>query len=240
MMPQRTNNWVTMMHRIPGLLLGVMLFASSANAETVTEYQFDVIIFENLHSKQRYMSDLSAHEFIRASQQQDNVATALEKNYQFDNAVLNYQDMTQGELDSIYDKLSKNKRYNILSRKIWRQSALSDGATVQMDIDKNTITGSMQAVPLLDNKADSYLGGTINFTFSRYIHLNTNLILNHSISDKADTTLYPDPDYASRSVIRLQRKMRSNEVQYIDHPLLGILVNIKRYKKSESASNQPG
>ena len=245
-------------HSLLFLALSTSLFAVNASAETVTEYQFDIIVFENLNSKQHYLTDLSAHEFIHSSQLKNTTQNDNDNIYPFNDAALNYEHVENGELDAIFDKLDNSSRYNILMRKTWKQSAPENGATVQLDVTlpdtaltdiqtasiPNTNTPDANITAIENPATDSSpLGGTINFTFRRYIHLSTDLTLYH----EHDNTGYASPDNSAElpnselpmSMIRLQRKMRSNEVQYVDHPLLGIVVNIKRYKleTSNAASN---
>ena len=249
-------------HSLLLLALSTLLLAVNVSAETVTEYQFDIIVFENLNSKQQYLADLSAHEFIHSSQLKN--TTQNDNNiYPFNDAALNYEHVENGELDAIFDKLDSSSRYNILMRKTWKQSAPENGATVQLDValpdtaSADTLTASSPNtktpdanIPATELTATEHpatdsspLGGTINFTFRRYIHLSTDLTLYHEYDDAGNASLDNNAELPNSelpmSVIRLQRKMRSNEVQYVDHPLLGIVVNIKRYKPetSNAASN---
>jgi len=77
------------------------------------------------------------------------------------------------------------------------------------------------------------LSGLIRMSRGRYLHLDTDLVLN----DSATSQPYR---------IKLHRRMRSEELHYVDHPRLGILVQAKRYRAAapadtggSSASGEP-
>ncbi|MDH5425972.1 MAG: peptidoglycan binding protein CsiV [Gammaproteobacteria bacterium] len=77
------------------------------------------------------------------------------------------------------------------------------------------------------NYEKTILEGLIKVELSRYLHINFDLkyqrdlspsqgIMNTSVAD-----IYKDIKYYP---VQLQRRMRSKEVHYIDHPLIGVLV----------------
>lgn len=59
------------------------------------------------------------------------------------------------------------------------------------------------------------LNGHIGITLGRYLHANTKL------------WLQPDPATNAYAELNESRRMRSNELHYIDHPLIGVLINIE-------------
>ncbi len=227
-MPKLTTRFIALI-----LLLG----GQPGLAGTVNDYQFDVIVFENLRAKQQYLADLEAHEFLReqnAGKEQlpDNGAA-----FQLDNAVLNYQPLDSGELDTAWKRLNKSSQYRVLARKTWRQSGLSDGASVIIPLDDETGADPLQSAiqPATgETHTHPYLTGWLSLTFSRYIHLNTDITLRHSAWQSDAIAPYNEMERVSK--VRLERKMRSNEVQYIDHPLLGLLVSIKRLPQKQASS----
>ena len=52
------------------------------------------------------------------------------------------------------------------------------------------------------------------------------------LSEEALQAFLEQPDYAFRHAVLVQqkRRMRSGELHYIDHPLLGILVKVSRHE----------
>jgi hypothetical protein len=69
--------------------------------------------------------------------------------------------------------------------------------------DPAAVTGA--GLPLLD--------GTVSLTRSRFLHLAVDLI-------------YVDPDTGVPMQLKESRRMRSNELHYLDHPRFGVLVQV--------------
>lgn len=67
-----------------------------------------------------------------------------------------------------------------------------------------------------------HLKGTVSFSLSRYLHINTDLTMQHSQLNTETGELEP----LRAAHIQLNRRMRSNELHYVDHPMLGIIVKI--------------
>ena len=61
------------------------------------------------------------------------------------------------------------------------------------------------------------LSGLIRMSRGRYLHLDTDLILRDAVSSQPYR-------------IKLHRRMRSDELHYVDHPRLGILIRAKRFQ----------
>lgn len=67
------------------------------------------------------------------------------------------------------------------------------------------------------------LNGLVRVTRGRFLHLETDLVLN----DANSSTPYR---------IQLRRRMRSGELHYVDHPKLGILIQAERHQPVSGAS----
>ena len=70
---------------------------------------------------------------------------------------------------------------------------------------------------------DGRLSGLIRLTRGRYLHLDTDLLL-------------LDARTSQPHRIKLHRRMRSNELHYVDHPKLGILIRAKRTRPAAPSS----
>lgn len=76
------------------------------------------------------------------------------------------------------------------------------------------------------------LTGLLRVTRGRYLHLDTDFALQ-------------DRDSAQLYRIQLNRRMRSGELHYVDHPLLGILIRAERHEATaapddvDAASGEP-
>jgi len=71
------------------------------------------------------------------------------------------------------------------------------------------------------------LSGLIRLSRGRFLHLDTDLVLR-------------DANTARPYRIKLHRRMRSNELHYVDHPKLGILIRAKRSRAAAPPSGPDG
>lgn len=223
-MPDSARSAVT---RIVSLVVfSIIITHQSTYASDVDEYKFDIILFENITSKQQYLADQSAQEFLMLNRPGATTTTESENVFKLDDTLAGFQIDEPGELDAATKRLTSSKLYNVLFRKTWTQAALADGASIQIQLPENDDALATPKDAHTDNS--DYLTGTLNLIFSRYIHLKTDIYLHHDTdtTENADTSSV----YQHNSHVQLERKMRSNETHYIDHPLLGILVNIQRIK----------
>jgi hypothetical protein len=137
--------------------------------------------------------------------------------------------------------LQQSGRYEVIQQIAWRQPGLDETAAKPIRIhggpEYRTATGAPAALgqdyesPTLygDIRAPvtlEQLDGTVKVVLSQYLHVYTDLMLRKPV-----TTQALGEDQRLRSVnalyqFRIQdhRRMRSKELHYIDHPLLGILV----------------
>jgi hypothetical protein len=71
------------------------------------------------------------------------------------------------------------------------------------------------------------LSGLIRMSQGRYLHLDTDLILRDAVSSQPYR-------------IKLHRRMRSDELHYVDHPRLGILIRAARYRAAAPIDDGAG
>ncbi|PWG63215.1 CsiV family protein [Spiribacter halobius] len=76
---------------------------------------------------------------------------------------------------------------------------------------------------------DTPLYGTLRLYRERYLHFETDLRYRlpgePPASVRLDEALAPDPDYdPALQVMTVSRRMRSEELHYLDHPVLGVIV----------------
>jgi hypothetical protein len=216
-----------------GLITGLQLTAISAlHAETRTEYAIDIVVFED--SKARYPgseqwaaaanTDEAAPTTEASTGKQTSLTGKLD-------AVLkpNIRDINPGSYDllnSAVKRLTSSPRYHILVRKSWLQPGLDRSNAVDIDLSS---TGNPAATDTTGS-----ISGSVKIVLERYLHLYTDLVYHKPGSSEADTGISITPASTSVSpsfqtenfVIRDHRRMRSKELHYIDHPLVGILIKI--------------
>jgi hypothetical protein len=78
------------------------------------------------------------------------------------------------------------------------------------------------------NTEDGEMDGTFKFFVSRFLHISLNLLFREPEANSMFQTGNPDDTSAINYEIREQRRVRSNEIQYFDHPKFGALVMVKQ------------
>ncbi len=105
------------------------------------------------------------------------------------------------------------------------------------------ITSGLNSEPAITNFAPrqvSQIDGTLKLVLGRYLHLHTDLLYRRMVpntalrtSGSSSITSQDASTTGSRVMtfrMQQQRKMRSRELHYIDHPLFGILVKVTPVK----------
>jgi len=108
--------------------------------------------------------------------------------------------------------LEQDGSYRVLAHQHWQQT-----------IDAKTIAKPVRVAAV--NPAE--LDGTIRFYMSRHLHLDVNLLFRAAAQSGAD----PDGGVVYR--LSEQRKLKSQETHYFDHPRLGVLVRIMPLEKEK-------
>lgn len=146
-------------------------------------------------------------------------------------------------LKAILRSLQRSSGFTVLDHQSWVQPVGSEPTPVMVQAGKR-----------YDDRFE--VEGTLSFTRSRFLHVQTNLwytifeprsgeanpFLAGFQSNLSDETLAQYPElvnverergqyYVARTHLMLQsRRMHSDELHYIDHPLFGIVVRISRFQ----------
>jgi len=213
------------------LVLIITVLSSHAYAK---DYAIEIIIFTNKDGLQQTAEQFSANHIIPVP----NNGLAL-------NSLENdteWQPISEDEyiLNNVADKLNRSSKYRILKHIAWRQPAIDKSDSVPIMITAGRDYADLyperayKQIEFSDtssqaNQEDSgkvhELAGTINVAITRYIHVYSDLVYrlprsNPSYVEDALNREQVLVDYAVNS----HRRMRSRELHYIDHPLVGILV----------------
>lgn len=114
--------------------------------------------------------------------------------------------------------LKHNDDYRLLFHQAWRMRLVSEA----------------NSLPLLIEGGDYFAGmpelqGKLKLSVARYLHLETDLFLNTfeavNLTNAANATDYK---VISSAGMHQRRRMRSNELHFIDSPYLGLLIKIDR------------
>ena len=198
-------------------------FLIPAHAD-VTEYDFELIIFEDISGRyansEQWQYELPETEETASAGNQPTNKDA--------NAEINIRQIKGIGLSKYAQKLKSNKRYNVLVHKAWRQTGLADDDAIAIPIDSRKTSSD-----------GNNIHGSIKIVLERYLHIYTDMIYQQPHKDVAPA--WPNP--ASRQQykeypINFHRRMRSKELHYLDHPLVGILVMAMPVKNQEEMEDK--
>lgn len=216
------------------VLVSLLLLTTAAAHAQTTRYNIDVVIFEDagaryLNSEQwpivHHPEDLSSADLtglelnpLTTGQPATKTVNKAADN-QPDSPDINITHHASDALAEHIAKLESSARYNILLQQSWQQTGLSNTDAINVHIDTAAENPEKD-----NNKLESSLQGTLKLILGRFLHLHTDLLYKRpkQPDDSISATMH-DRSY-NEFEIKSQRKMRSNELHYIDHPLIGILV----------------
>ena len=241
--------------KIYAFILLQLVFSASSHAE-IKRYNVEIVIFEDVSSRyinseqwpviihqaqidSASETDIDEEESLLDDQTEpltinpsDIALKDKEVEYpEHNNVVQITYDSTEFLADQVA-KLERSSRYNVLLHKSWQQIGLSDADAIDIQIDTTDIESTKNHdttmfEPNINNKRlQSTLQGTLKLILRRYLHLHTDLHykrLNETYR-AGSPTLYDNK--FNEFEIKSRRKMRSRELHYIDHPLLGILIYV--------------
>jgi hypothetical protein len=149
--------------------------------------------------------------------------------------------------------LDNSKNYRILLHTAWRQPGMPEETALPIhfhkefagikepDTTSTTSTGTAPAnTPALYNTptTKSVLDGYLKLILSRYLHADFNFVYKTGVPVTTPTTIFapgnnPEEEEGTESYtvpsivtyhLKQTRKMRSKEIHYIDHPVLGAII----------------
>lgn len=224
-------------HLIPILwtsLVAIMVgVVPSVSATTSKWYNIEVIVFENQSGSQHpteTWSQFQGYPFMENSQILKPPAGLT--------GPLTEQDMfvqlPEEELSLREEKeqLQNTQDFNVLLHTAWRQAIDKEDAMIPIRLKGGKVVVSSSFSTEVPNNDTYQIDGTIALGLSRFLHLKTDLVYNQKSPRVKD---YPSSSIRSYR-LKQKRRMKSNEVHYIDHPLFGVLLKITPIAQSELPS----
>jgi hypothetical protein len=216
------------------LLIGTtLLLPFSAQAQTEGLYRVELLVFSHAGGSTAEQWDATPDLGYPESTRALTPATPLDPLQPTPFATL---PSTQHELDGKAGEMQRSGRYRILFHEAWIQPMMGQSAALPIVLDRSGDGGQWPA-----------LQGTIKLYMSSDINLDTNLWLNtqgeylHSawrmpappvgppsgaslsaVTETKDRT-YP---YQHAVPLRQTSRIRSGAVNYVDHPMLGVIVKV--------------
>ncbi|WP_373020061.1 CsiV family protein [Thiomicrorhabdus sp.] len=206
------------------------LFSTAQADEETPNYSIEVIIFETFALKSW------TEEYWPEEIETPDIENALDLqgllNGSVDSGKLNVKAQAN-ELQAEAAKLTPQKGYRILYHQTWSQDTFDDQTMPKLIIDNSNQDG-----------AGSLVNGTVKLYKSRYAHVDFDLEFERRIPDRVkedfiqNQKLTGPEDIVPETwhfKIKESRKIRPNQLHYIDHPMFGILVQM-RYNGPASSS----
>ncbi|MDH5764722.1 MAG: peptidoglycan binding protein CsiV [Gammaproteobacteria bacterium] len=204
-----------------------IIFSGNLFAE-VAGYEVEIIIFED--KTRHYIKD-------------ENWPSLTEDGTIYDNqpapkntfTLINNKDF---RLNEHKQRLANSPDYKVLYHIAWKQRGLDENDAVPFYINNESKYNDSINSPAEEIK-DSIIKGNITLVLSRFLHLKTNLIYmppkatesasqNKIENSETETTIEPQSTHHT-FYINSERRMRSKETHYIDHPLIGIVSLVTPY-----------
>jgi len=197
------------------------------------EYDVEVIIFEDANARYINSEDWTQDAILAAPVIETNEPSKdlIEPGSNETNTT-SFKNIKPGILKKEYKRINNSKEYNVLFYGSWRQTGLEEKKAFKINIktlknahkkatSKNTITGYFRLV------------------LARYLHIYSEL--EYQRNTVTDVAAEPAGSHRNETYsINNHRRMRSKELHYIDHPLVGMLIQINPVKVStEETAEKP-
>jgi len=232
-----------LMKTIPVFLasLLILLAVQAARADETRYYDIEVIIFESKDASSR-QSELWKTDIQRAAPP---IAVELGQPYPGPlpagfNSKLTFKPLSKSNFRLAQENklLQASDRYRILYHNAWRQPGMDAKTALPVHIKQSFVQDMVPAttVPAYAQQTRAELDGYIRIILSRYLHAEVDLMYTTGLPASSAYTAYPgtapQQDIVPPVVYRLQesRRMRSTEVHYLDHPVLGVIVLVTPYE----------
>ncbi|MBL3589364.1 MAG: hypothetical protein JMN24_06160 [gamma proteobacterium endosymbiont of Lamellibrachia anaximandri] len=133
---------------------------------------------------------------------------------------------SEWQLSEQHQHLSRSRNYKPLLHVAWRQQVIEPDQSQQLLLE---LPRSSNPQATIDEPLK--LEGTIRVGVKRYLHLDTDLLLRRWETKDGMTGNSLEFRPAFRTFrMQSQRRMRSGEIHYLDHPIIGVLFLASRYE----------
>jgi len=218
------------------ILLSFLLIVSNLSFAGNVGYEVELIIFEDASelykNSENWPLEKNDGEKKSEPEKTANNPKTLDKDKKIN---FEFLDSKNYRLNKQAEKLQKNSRYKVL-RGLDKKSAIA------ISIDTKN-TPAEDGTPTA--RAESFITGDFTLIMSRYLHAVSNLTLykpgktivkpaNNENTDGENENINTEQKniteiYDQYSLV-FERRMRSKEIHYIDHPLGGMIVLATPYK----------
>ena len=216
------------------LICTSIAYAEEGIIKKPLEYDVEIIIFEDANARYINSEDWPQEAIVtEAASETDKPSVNRNKLSTNDIGETSYKDVKPEILKTEYKRINYSKEYNVLFYGSWRQTGLDDKKAFEIDIEelknthkkssKNTITGNFKLV------------------LARYLHIYSEMEYQRNLANASVEKAITSSESTIENItlknenypMKIHRRMRSKELHYIDHPLVGVLIQINPVKVSE-------
>ena len=221
-------------------------------------YDVEIVIIENMSEEQKYSENWPLQVNLSRDEKTVELGQPVLSEWLPEDVDINESykilDSSNYNLTSEVEKISESDTQRVIFHAAWRQPGLDKKLALPVYfkhevspppvIEDENSTSETQDAPAYIKTMPSILEGILRVTLARYLHLEAELTLQEKlpevkITDNPFSVLDNESErdkIKKQGVIHLKqdrRRIRSSELHYIDHPVLGILINITPYEKPE-------
>jgi len=213
------------------LVLILLQTLSSAIYADETGYEVELIVFEDVNGRYIRSEDWSYNDMLNNTKEVEPKSVKPDPQYK-------QLEWKGAKLASNLERLQNNSNFRVLVNKRWKQTGLDREHAFNISLNSSELesepkTSLSESTESIQNN-DSFINGNVKLIMSRYLHFNVNLQYNRP--QAVQTGEITQIQNMVLPVVN-ERRMRSREVHYIDHPLVGIVVLATPYK-IKSKDNQ--
>jgi hypothetical protein len=249
------------------LTLSLLPFVSAAHAEELRYYDIEVIIFESLDPSARQSesgkTDISREIPPVAAELDQPYPGPIPPEY---DPSLTFKTLPQSrfQLQTEEKLLTGSNQYRILLHTAWIQPGMDPATALPVHINRTFLTETPVVHSLVPpspgmppanlpapsgtTQTRSVLDGYIKIILTRYLHADVDLVYTTNLPVAAQPMVSNPPIDTSTPTLPLNqpviyrltesRRMRSKELHYLDHPVLGMLILITQYEGKVATPKQ--
>ena len=210
----------------------LLLTVISVHAETI-RYNVEIVIFEDTYG--RYINSeqwpIIHHPEDEFTIETKSTKSEIKKKKLRDDKMMELTYHASDALSKHVTRLNKSDRYNVLLHQSWQQTGLDNTDAISIQVD----TSGTKKTDRENQELKSSVQGSLKLVLGRYLHIHTDLLYKRLNNTDTQTAPALNSNIFSEFKIQSQRRMRSKELHYIDHPLVGILVLVKPIEQPEAA-----
>lgn len=192
-------------------------------------YQFEIIIFERIAksagSTELWPRDPGTPSRLNA------LPVKIGASRSPGNSAVKVLPKSAWRLTELEQRLKRSRNYRPHVHLAWRQRMVRPDRAQLLYIemmDKQNAPNRVKDYPKIE--------GTLKVGVKRYLHLETDLLLRRlKMGQHASRQAGMASPYYQAYRLKSRRRMRSGQLHYLDHPLIGVLILASKYQQPEPA-----